>query len=309
MEQSEFRELFKSNHKTICKNICDFFEVDLETLNKMLMKSYLSLAGGYARRLYMVQNELPLTDSDMKEYMNSDIDMFVYSIHAEEIDPPQLSDFEKTFIHHAPPQMANIHVSYQNEFNYSMYVGNKDEPTRSLHFKPIGNKLKSYNISRPQRPYTFYKDNLIMNSQFGKMSLFNIQDVSNLDGNVPTLQFIKTSKNKLKAIMDKKGRPKGTHVYSKILLSTFDMSQTRFYIHTLDSDLHKSVVESINANLGQMIYDCDISDVVVNNVNILSRVKKYSRIGMRYKKEDIQKLLQPNLNKEIGTSVIEGGYY
>ena len=30
---------------------------------------------------------------------------------------------------------------------------------------------------------------------------------------------------------------------------------------------------------------------------------------MKFKKEDIDKLLLPNKSKEIGSSVIEGGYY
>lgn len=309
MEQQEFRELFISNHKKVCKNICNFFDVDMETINRMLTKSYMSIAGGYARRLYMVKNDLEFTQADIREYMNSDVDMFVYSIHAEEKVQAALNDFENTFALQHNAQMGNIHVSYQSDYKYSVYTGVKGDETRTIMFNPLGRKLKNLSIIKHDRPYTFYKDSLIMTSAFGKMSLFNIRDVSQLDDNVPSLQFIKSSKSKLRDMMNKTGTPSGTHIYTKQLMKTFDMSQTRFYINTLSEDVDKTLVSSVDANLGEQIYNCDISDNVINNVNIFTRIRKYSGIGMKFKKEDIDKLLLPNKSKEIGSSVIEGGYY
>ena len=274
----------------------------------MLKKSYAAIAGGYARRLYMVSNNIDMTKKDMDEYFTSDMDFFMFSANLVERTKVTFDPFEASLGSSATFQ--NITANTIKSYNVSIYTGEKDNTSHYLKFKPLKSLLKkNENIKDVDRPYMFYKNSLMCQTCFKGVNLFNIKDVSDLGVARPEIQFIKASKSKLKTMegnSNKAYAPKCR--YSMVLVDTFDLSQTKFYIESMDYDTENCKVVPYGANTDD-VYNCDVSSHIMNNVNMFIRIKKYAALGMKFDKDQISKLLEAGSKRMMSTSIIEGGYY
>jgi len=304
MNYEEFKTLFKENHKVIVNTIMRFLEIDdIDVLNHMIERSYVAFAGGYARRLYMVQNDIEMTPEDMNAYFSSDVDFFSISSHFEEKVTPVLDNF---FNITSSSSISLCYVDEIDKFKLNIYCSKDKENTICLNFKPLKNKLKSLPLPKYQRQYAFYKGSQVMVSEFGKNHIFSIQNVENTGKPIPHVQYVNISKKKL---VETTKTVKVDHkiAYTCKLVSTFDLSQTKFFIEYMSDDMDKCIVNSQYANTNN-IYQCDVSECAMNNVNQISRILKYAEIGMMFKEEDIKNLLEgQTMNGNNG--IVEGGYY
>lgn len=306
MNFEEFKTLFKSNHKEIVNTVMSFLEIeDEKILNHMIQRTYIAFAGGYARRLYMVQNNISMTEEDMEAYFTSDIDMFSISSSFEEKKQPSNNDDYFNII--TSGNRHTCHVDEIDLFKLNIYTSMKQEDRISLNFKPLGNKLKWLDIPKYQRPFTFYKGNQVMVSDFGNNSIFSIQKLSNVGKKIPHVQYVNVSKKKL-AQSTVSVEPKTEKMaYTQKMVSTFDLSQTKFFFEHLSDDIDQCIVNADYANTHD-IYACDISEQSFNNINEFSRVLKYARIGMKFSNDQINKLMGGKIVNMNG-NIIEGGYY
>lgn len=304
MNFEEFKTLFKDNHKEIVSTIMGFLEIDdEELLNHMIQRTYIAFAGGYARRLYMVQNDIEMTPEDMEAYFTSDLDFFSISSSFQEKKPP--SNDDDFFL--SSSNRISCFVDEIDEFKLNIYTSKMQSNSISLEFKPLKNKLKSLDIPKYERSFAFYKGDQIMVSDFGKNNIFSIRKVHNVGKRIPHVQYVNVSKKKLVQSTESVQTKSEKMKYVQKMVSTFDLSQTKFFFEHMSDDVDKCVINSDYANTTN-IYHCDISEQAINNVNQFSRILKYAQIGMQFKEEDIKKLMGDNVVNMNG-NIIEGGYY
>lgn len=316
MYQVEFRNEFMKNHEYIVNDLCEFLEVGIDDINNMLKKSYIVLAGGYVRRLYMVKNKIDLDPRDMEAYINSDLDMFVLS--GALLPSSSIKNKYTNMISDSStkPSFSNISASDVSSFGMSIYVGTRGNDTPSsdmcsnLKFKPLVKRMQhNVNISDTNRPYMFYKGTQVMETCVNALSVFNIWNVSRLGTQTPNIQFIKISKTNLKKYARKTNLNEvGAYAYSKVLVSSFDLSQTKMFIENISTDVNECDINVEYAHT-QDVYNCDISEHMMNNINMFQRIRKYASIGGLFDKEQISKLLKSDTQRTLSTGVIEGGYY
>ena len=304
MNFEEFKTLFKENHKEVVKTIMSFLEIDdEELLNHMIQRTYIAFAGGYARRLYMVQNNIELTPEDMEAYFTSDIDFFSISSSFQEKKQPSNDD---DFYMIANSSRSACHVDEIDEFKLHIYTSKEQSNSIALEFKPLKNKLRTLDIPKYERSFTFYKGDQVMVSDFGKNNIFSIRKVTNVGKNIPHVQYVNVSKKKL-VESTKSISVDNKMSYVRKMVSTFDLSQTKFFFEHMSEDVDKCVVNSDYANTHD-IYQCDITETALNNINQFSRILKYANIGMKFEEEDIKKLMGDEV-VNINGGIIEGGYY
>lgn len=304
MNFEEFKLLFKENHEELVSTIMSFLEIDdEETLNAMIQRTYIAFAGGYARRLYMVQNDIEMTKEDMEAYFTSDMDFFSISSTFQEKKPP--SNDDDFFL--TSPTRFNCQIDEIADFKLCIYQSKNQSNSIQLNFKPLKNKMRSLQIPRYERGFAFYKQDQVMVSDFGNSSIFSIQKVSNIGKKIPHLQYINVSKKKLVQSTSSVETKTDKMKYVQKMVSTFDLSQTKFYFEHLSTDIDKCVVNSDYANTGD-IYACNVSEQSFDNVNEFSRILKYAKIGMKFEEEDIKRLMGKTVLNMNG-NIIEGGYY
>ena len=305
MNFEEFKTLFKDNHKEVVQTIMSFLEIDNEELlNHMIHRTYIAFAGGYARRLYMVQNDIEMTPEDMQAYFNSDLDFFSISSSFQEKKPTSNDDDD--FFTMVSSSRTACHVDEIDEFKLHIYTSKEQSNSIELNFKPLKNKLRSLDIPKYERPFAFYKGDQVMVSDFGKNNIFSIRKVTNVGKNIPHVQYVNVSKKKL-VETTKSISVENKMSYVRKMVSTFDLSQTKFFFENMSEDVDKCVINSDYANTHD-IYQCDVTDTALNNINQFSRILKYANVGMKFEEEAIKKLMGDEV-VNINGGIIEGGYY
>lgn len=304
MNFEEFKTLFKDNHKEVVQTIMSFLEIDNEELlNHMIHRTYIAFAGGYARRLYMVQNDIEMTPEDMQAYFNSDLDFFSISSSFQEKKPTSNDD---DFYMVASSNRSVCHIDEIDEFKLHIYTSKEQSGSLELEFKPLKNKLRSLDIPKYERAYAFYKGDQVMISDFGKNNIFSIQKVTNVGKNIPHIQYVNVSKKKL-VETTKSINVENKMSYVRKMVSTFDLSQTKFFFEHMSEDVDKCVINSDYANTPD-VYQCNITKNALNNINQFGRVLKYANIGMKFEEEDIKNLMGDTV-VNVNGGIIEGGYY
>lgn len=311
MDYSKFREIFKKNHKQLVADIENLFSCCTEDINSMLANGYIVIAGGYVRRLYMVVNNIPMTDEDIRAYFDSDVDIFHISSSVENkkslitkstqslfsvFGYPSLDERPKSLYSLFPSDMSTTCIKIYNK-------NEKGENSTFITFKPIKSLLPNLPIKNHERWKTFYVSNLIVQPLIDSAGLLNVRNVSSIGADIPertpSLQLIKVSPGAIKKVKGKNSAER--------LISSFDMSQTKLSISRLDENMDNTIIINHGANTHDM-YECDISHALLNNINIVGRIIKYTELGMKFSNNDLTKLLESN-DISLGSALLGTDYY
>lgn len=266
----------KEKHKNYIKLLLKVFNCDLNTFNYYLKAGFISIAGGYARRLYMLQNDIELNDRDMLDFSNeSDMDVFlmrsytVETVHKKTIlSLRKHSRILKTIVFHPTLDDIKLYNEYIQEKTNRIPLSNMSSMNLGKHI-PLIKLLESNN----DNSFVIENDHLI-NATSGNDNILDIED-NNL-----RLQIILTKANKEKT--------QNAKYLTNYLLDSFDLSVSKYAITELAYDIDD--VKIISKNKQNNIFDARIE----NSHNKLSQIKrlcKYSSYGFYFTQSNINDLI------------------
>ena len=293
---------FQNNHRRMVEDLLDFYGVDLDDLNHMLEKSYLTIAGGYARRLYMLNNNIEMTHEDIRAYYTSDLDVFTNS----------------SFFREAPDDSSNISNNLSS-FSHDLIFQDGDvdieTPIRFVRGHDPRISKRRFSISKsPQTgyhpKYALYSDDFVLDTRNRFLSVMTLNKKTRGHSEGPTIQLVNTNVSKIRDAMRNEdgylNNLPSEFAVTESLVRSFDLSCSMYYVRKLSMDVSGTEVCYAGPAVSS-VYHSHINQSTMKTVAIYGRIVKYSDLGFMFSVDELKKL-RDTLKTKVSTSGHLVGY-
>lgn len=303
---NQFVDQFQHNHEELVNDLLRFYDVSLDEFNEMLSRSYTAIAGGYARRLYMIKQGIEMTPQDIMSYFTSDMDVFTISSYIKDLDTVTADD-DEFFIASSPVVMGAVTPDLRAVFETPVSVTlneNKVQEVRKSEVSVTG--LGKTPVEGFNPFYALQTRDFILDTRNRTTTVMSLNRKSGNIDNCPTIQLVNASARKIKASNKSQIDPTKPCGHTQAMVANFDMSCTMYYISKLAHRLEDCEVQYMGRTVSNP-YHTYINPQYIDTVTVAGRLVKYSDMGFQFCEEDLNRIINGK-KKIVAVNEHLGGY-
>lgn len=302
---NQFVNQFQRNHIEMVEDLLAFYDVTLEELNWMLARSFTAIAGGYARRLHMIQQGYEMTPQDISSYYSSDMDVFTISSYMKDLNTG--SDTDEFFIAPSSVVGGTIGPDLDAVFETPVSVSLNDDMVQEVKKSEVpvsGLGNDTYEGYNPN--YALQTKDFILDTRNRTTTVMSLNRKSGNVPNCPAIQLVNASARRIKTSNKELVDPLKPCKHTQTMVQNFDLSCAMYYVSKISHKVEDCEVHYIGKPVDNP-YHTFINPQYIDTVTVAGRLVKYSELGFAFSEEDLSRAIKGN-KKVVAINEHLGGY-